>query len=282
MQTPWWTIDYACHPQAGQSLHPQLLAWADHRARQALDSPSGRPCWFVNAFSWQRDRIHDLEKTGFACQAHVGQDSWSKVLLQHSANTPLADDALPVGFSVRPLAGKEEVEAYVRLHRSVFETDTMKVAWRARILCCPEYQAELDLVAVAPDGRLAAFCICWLATDAEGRVIGQIEPLGVHRDFCGMGLGRAILVEGLRRLYRCGADRVYVETDQYRNAALGLYEAVGFRAAQEVLVYRKDYLDAIEGSRQAKIGQVGSPGITHPADAGSPGFGYHRLLGRSR
>ena len=34
MQTPFWSIDYACHPSVSDEVHPQLLAWADQRARQ--------------------------------------------------------------------------------------------------------------------------------------------------------------------------------------------------------------------------------------------------------
>jgi ribosomal protein S18 acetylase RimI-like enzyme len=65
--------------------------------------------------------------------------------------------------------------------------------------------------------------------------------MGVHANFRKLGLGRAILTENLRRLQAAGAERTYVETDSYRNAAFELYEAAGFRVAQEVLVYRKDY-----------------------------------------
>jgi mycothiol synthase len=104
----------------------------------------------------------------------------------------------------------------------------------------------LDLVAVAPDGRLAAFCVCWLNKGSEESPSGQIEPLGVQEDFRKLGLGRAILSEGLRRLVLCGADKVYVETDKYRNDALELYQAVGFRPIRDVLVYRKDYGDTME------------------------------------
>ena len=244
MQTPFWTIDYAYHPDADTNLHRQLLAWVDHRARQALDTPSGRPSWFVMVFASQTDRIRDLEEVGFASQANAGEDSWSKVLMQRSAQIPVADYALPAGFIIRPLAGENEVEAYVQLHRTVFESKNMTAEWRTRTLRRPEYLSDLDLVAVAPDGRLAAFCVCWLNNNSEEKPSGQIEPLGVHEDFHKLGLGRAILSEGLRRLYLCGADRIYVETDKYRNAALELYEAVGFRLIQDVLVYRKDYGDA--------------------------------------
>jgi mycothiol synthase len=244
MQTPFWAIDYVYHPRAEKSLHRQILAWADRRARTVLDTSIGHPMWFVNVFAFQTERIRDLEEAGFASQANVGEDSWSKVLMHRSADIPVVDYALPAGFSIRPLAGENEVEAYVQLHRAVFESRNMTVKWRTRTLRRPEYQSDLDLVAVAPDGCLAAFCVGWLDKDAEEKPSGQIEPLGVHDDFRKLGLGRAILSEGLRRLYLCGADRVYVETDKHRNAALELYEAVGLCVIQDVLVYRKDYGDA--------------------------------------
>jgi hypothetical protein len=90
MQTPFWTIDCACHPDAEPKLHRHLLAWADHRARQVLDTPNGRPCWFVMVYADQTDRIRDLEEAGFASQANVGEDSWSKVLMQRPAQALFA------------------------------------------------------------------------------------------------------------------------------------------------------------------------------------------------
>jgi ribosomal protein S18 acetylase RimI-like enzyme len=197
--------------------------------------------WFVEVFAHQTDRIRDLEDAGFASQANVGEDSWSKVLLHRPADMPVPDYSLPAGFTIRPLAGENEVEAYVRLHRAAFESKNMTVDWRRRTLCCPEYRADLDLVVVAPDGRLAGFCVCWLDIDSKGRPSGQIEPLGVHKGFRHLGLGRVLVSEGLRRLSLHGVQSVYVETDQHRNAALGLYEEVGFRPIHQILVYRKDY-----------------------------------------
>ena len=115
----------------------------------------------------------------------------------------------------------------------------MTVAWRSRTLRHPQYIPNLDLVIEAPGGRLAAFCIAWLDKQRPTPA-GQIEPLGVHPDFHRLGLGRAILAEGLRRLRQLGAEHIYVETDQQRNAALALYESAGFRTVREVMVYRID------------------------------------------
>jgi mycothiol synthase len=245
MQTPFWTIDYACHPGAAAALHPQILAWADARARQIAGTPSGRPMWFVNVFTGQHDRIHNLELAGFASQADVGEDSWTKVLMRRPGQLPIPPSPLPEGFTLRPLGGEDEVEAYVALHQAAFQSKNMTVPWRRRTLSRPEYAAGLDLVAVAPGGRLAAFCIGWLNQPRSGDgtvpITGQIEPLGVHEDFQHQGLGRCLLSEVLRRLQQRGAEWVDVETDNYRDAAFALYSSVGFQVLEDVLVYRKDY-----------------------------------------
>ncbi|CAN5566039.1 hypothetical protein BH10CHL1_BH10CHL1_07420 [soil metagenome] len=240
MQTPFWSIDYACHPDVADEVHPQLLAWADQRAQQLVGNTFGRPMWFVNVFVEQKRRIGDLEAAGFYSVANVGENSWTKVLMQQSALTLEPDSVLPGGFVIRPLAGASEVAAYVDLHQTVFESRSMTVDWRIRTLQQPTYRPDLDLVVAAPDGRLAAFCVCWLHHGAD-KVRGQIEPRGVHPDFRSLGLGRAVIAEGLRRLYEQGVQEVFVETDNYRDAAFALYESVGFRVARNILVFRKDY-----------------------------------------
>jgi len=241
MQTPFWTIDYAYHPEVGKNLPQQVFAWVDERARQALNTPYGHSCWFVNVFAGQTEQRHDLEEAGFASQADVGENSWSKVLMRRSAHAPLTTYAPRSGCIVRSLAGESEAEAYVELHRSVFESKNMTVEWRRRTLQRPDYLPDLDVVVVAPDGRLVAFCICWLDKNSGPTPSGRIEPLGCHADFRRYALGRVALTEGLRRLHAHGAENIYVETDSFRNTAFALYESVGFEVIQDVLVYRKDY-----------------------------------------
>jgi ribosomal protein S18 acetylase RimI-like enzyme len=239
LQTPFWALDLVFHPEAETELLQPVLAWADRRARQVLHTPYGRPYWCVPVLPTQRARIRELERAGYARQDDGAADSWSKVLLQRPAQSPLAACAAPSGFILRPLAGFSEIRAFVQLQRAVFESENMTREWRARILRCPEYRPDLDLVGIAPDGQMAAFCICWL--DAGGGRRGQVEPMGVRAEYRGLGLGRAILHEGLRRLHKSGAERVLVETDSYRDAAMGLYRAAGFRQLMDVPVFRKDY-----------------------------------------
>jgi mycothiol synthase len=242
LQTPFWAVDYAIQPDAPPQVHQQLLAWAEHRALAVRGTASARPMWFINVFSDQQQRIVDLEAAGWACQANVGDNSWSKVFMVCSLDIAPVEVSAPTGFSIRPLAGPSEVPAYVALHRAVFESESMTEAWRHRTLQQRGYIPDLDLVAVAADGRFAALCISWFDPHAlSGRAGGQIEPLGVHADFRGQGLGRAILAEGLLRLRKHGARDVVLETDDYRPDAIALYRDGGFQVTRNVLVYRKDF-----------------------------------------
>ena len=240
MQTPWWTIDFAFHPDAGPDIHRQILSWADQRAHQLSSSPGAPSAWFVNVFPGQKERIQALEAAGFASQADVGEDAWSKVWMGLSRE-PVKVYSPPAGFVVRPLAGAGEVEAYVELHRAVFESKNMTVEWRLRTLTHPDYVPELDMVVAAPDGRLAAFCIGWLNRRPASRPSGQIEPLGCYKDFRKYALGRVALTACLAQMQACGARTIHVETDNYRNTAFALYRSVGFHVVRNVRVFRKDY-----------------------------------------
>jgi hypothetical protein len=47
-------------------------------------------------------------------------------------------------------------------HRAAFGTEYLTVEERLATMREPEYDPELDLLAVAPDGRLAAYCMCFI------------------------------------------------------------------------------------------------------------------------
>lgn len=244
LQSPFWTIDYAMHPIAPPETIYAILDWADRRVQAAQHTPFARPAWFINSFAGHHHR-EILEAAGFHSQADVGEDSWTKVLFQRDASITAGPAPLPAGFRIRPLDGRAEVEAYVALHRAVFQSESMTSGWRQRTLAHPAYLPTLDLVLTDSENRLAGFCIGWFTADGPNQQpCGQIEPIGVREDLRGHGLGRALLSECLAQLAAAGANSVLVETDNYRDAAFKLYTAIGFRIARDVVVYRKDYKPA--------------------------------------
>lgn len=249
MQVPMWTIDYAYLPTIDASIHGHILSWADTRALAMLGTPSGHTIWFVNVRDSQRTRMQALEAAGFADQANVANDPWRKVFLKRTPHAPIPSGAPPTGITIRPLAGLNEVDAYVDLHRAAFGSTNMTHEWRSRVLRRPEYRADLDLVAVTEEGQLVGFCVGWFdAAGTNGQPCGQIEPMGVHPAFQRRGLGRALLVEALQRFYRAGAAAVDVEADETNGGAMACYQSVGFQIADRVLVCRKDYSNAMEAT----------------------------------
>jgi len=57
---------------------------------------------------------------------------------------------------------------------------------------------------------------------------------------------RVALCEVLQRLVDHGVKQIFVETDNYRNTALGLYEFFRFKVIEQVLIFRKDYPNSPE------------------------------------
>ena len=87
------------------------------------------------------------------------------------------------------------------------------------------------------DGPIGAFCIVWI--DQVNKV-GLFEPVGTHPDFQRKGLGRAVMLEGLRRLQQGGMKQAIVSTYEDNQAAIRLYESTGFRLVTQLGTYEKD------------------------------------------
>jgi mycothiol synthase len=239
VQLPWLTVDYVIHPEArAAGLEETVLAWALERWPQVMAEHKLGYSLFLEVREDQTERIALLERLG------IVRDDWHTLHMSQPLRGALPAAQPLEGFTIRPLAGEDEVAGYVALHRAAFDSTTMTVDWRARTLEAPQYIPALDLVAAEADGSLAAFCICWLSQrghDENGSNTGQIEPIGVRPDLQQRGLGRAILLEGLRRLQAHSATTAMIDSDGDNGPAHGLYESVGFRVANTVWKYRKDF-----------------------------------------
>jgi ribosomal protein S18 acetylase RimI-like enzyme len=106
----------------------------------------------------------------------------------------------------------------------------------ARFMKMPGYDRDLDVVAVAPDGTIAAYVNGWL--DPVNK-IGDLGPVGAREAYRRQGLTRAVLLECMRRMKARGMDRVCVSTGEPNAAARGLYESVGFRIVNRYVEYAR-------------------------------------------
>ena len=227
---PWWNVDYALHESVrGTALEAEIFAWGKAQMN-AYATRSGEDFWgsfefFADAPGAEQTR-HALEAQGFQ------PFTWSTLRLTLDLRQELAPPELPAGFQVRPLAGAAEAAAYVQLHRDVFNSDRMTLAWRLRTLAQAAYRPDLDLLLVDPAGTLAGFCVCWVSgADAH------IEPLGIHPDFQGQGLGKALERTAAHRLRDQGITTLHIDHASFNETALAVSQQSGFKLSRTALRY---------------------------------------------
>ena len=156
----------------------------------------------------------------------------SKFLAEHMRrrffSDPIPDTTTPGGYTVRALGDEDELPARSRLSWKAFHPDEpddkyQGWEWYKNVQRVPLYRRDLDIVAVADDGELAAFCTVWFDDVTRTAVF---EPVGTHPNHQKRGLGKAVMTEGLRRAQRLGATLATVSS--YGKAAHALYDSMGF------------------------------------------------------
>lgn len=215
---------FQIHPaQAGPALEAELLSRAE--ATLAVTSEDGRRRLTVWAPAAERARQELLAQHGYVKGEPAEHMRWRDLTEDNLPTVPLA-----AGYTVRALGDDSELPARSWLSWRVFhpnEPDERYEGWTwyHNVQRVPLYRRDLDLVAVAPDGTLAAFCTVWLDDVTRTAVF---EPVGTHPHHQQRGLGKAVMTEGLRRAQRLGATLATVSS--YSTAAHALYAAVGFTA----------------------------------------------------
>jgi GNAT superfamily N-acetyltransferase len=141
---------------------------------------------------------------------------------------PVTDVPTPEGYTLRALGDLDEHPARSWVSWKAFHPDEPDEkyqgwTWYRNVQRAPLYRRDLDLVAVAPNGNLAAFCTLWF--DDVTRT-AAFEPVGTHPDHQRKGVGKALMAEGLRRIRDLGATLCTVGS--YSEAAGALYASLGF------------------------------------------------------
>jgi ribosomal protein S18 acetylase RimI-like enzyme len=176
-------------------------------------------------------QINMLERSGFV------RESVRTLAYARSLMEPIAIRTFPQGFSFRYVKGEQEVERLVALHRAAVGTQNMTVEARLAIMRAPNYERTLDLVALAPDGELSAFCICGFE-DETGHT-GYTDPIGTHLRYRRLGLGKALVTAGLLALKNRGARVAKLGTSSENIAMQQLAKVLGFVLVSERLWYSK-------------------------------------------
>ncbi len=208
-----------------ETIEREMITWAERRLIAMVDGAMAGLTLDAAARDDDTARVAFLARNGFI---PTGDETWR---MGRSLDTPLPEIDAPPGFVLRSLAGEAEVTAYVAAHRAAYGTEHMTGAHRLAMLRQPGYLPDLDLVAIAPDGTLAAFCICEYALHENrenDRNEGEIAIVGVRPEYRGRGLARALIALGLWRLREHGASGAWLGVSGANTAAIRVYQSLGF------------------------------------------------------
>jgi mycothiol synthase len=202
-------------------LEEQMISYAEQHLQRAPTREGGEVMWlWCDAGDHQRQAI--LERRGFTPIHHAAEHQWRRNL-----ELPIPEKPLCQGYVVRPLGDVSELPSRCWASWRAFhpieadEKYNRDVSWYQNIQAAPLYRPDLDLVAIAPSGEVAAFTTIWFEQMTR---CGYFEPVGTVPEHQRKGLGSALLSEGMRRLKDTGATLgVTVGGSLHAN---GLYQSV--------------------------------------------------------
>lgn len=149
-------------------------------------------------------------------------------MYQFTIPDPFPAVTLPAGFCLTSLAEECDWEKVHRVmwrgfnHGEVPPITGQDLEERRRMFDTPSARRDLKIAVRAPNGDFAAFCGMFYQPDHR---FAYVEPVATDPVYRRMGLGKACVLEGIRRCGMLGATVAYVGSDQE------FYKAIGFEKA---------------------------------------------------
>ena len=227
-------FDVLVHPHyRGGELESALIAWGEQQTWAFLTLANSEATWIgTDVMDCDTSRRNILK-----AQDYVPPDEPAFCYTTRSLLEAIPASILPHGFTMRSVAGEDEAEAVQAVHAGSFGS-----MWQPgeylNVMRTPGFHIDHELIVVAPDGCFAAFLIYWIDPVSKS---GLFEPVGCHQDFQRLGLTRALMYEGMRRMVAYGMTTAVVKHQPAQNnpAAAALYRSVGFSLRYTIADYRK-------------------------------------------
>ncbi len=223
-------VFFELHPEYTHLKSPMLDYAEAHLYGKAEDDRR-----FVYAF------INDFDKELEALVSARGYEKNTEGYIRPMSRFTIPDlfppISLPEGFRLKSLAEDNDLR---KIHRVLWrgfnhpgEPPEDELEDRRKMQSTPNYRKDLVIVVEAPNGNFVSFSGTWY--DDENK-LAYVEPVATDPDFRRMGLGKAAVLEGVRRCGELGATVAFVGSDQ------AFYKAIGFEKLFDTNCWVK-YLD---------------------------------------
>ncbi|MDP3488188.1 MAG: GNAT family N-acetyltransferase [Bacillota bacterium] len=136
----------------------------------------------------------------------------------------LPEISLPAGYSIVSMAEENDLHKINRVLWRGFnhpgEPPESEIPGRIKSQSGPDFRRDITLAVKAPNGNFVSYCGMWYTPDIDYAVV---EPVATDPDYRRMGIGKAVVLEGIRRCFAEGAVAVYVGSGQQ------FYFDIGFK-----------------------------------------------------
>ena len=208
------------HPHMRSAeLEREMLQEAERYLPALLESGAGM--LYLPVFSDDVMRQEILAQQGYLKVEGLAHHWWRD--LDH----PIPEMTPPAGYLIRSMGAESEHPARSWASWRAFHSDEPQEAydgdwsWYRNVQAAPLYRQDLDIVAVAQEGEIAAFCTIYYDEFTRAAVCVLVGTAAEHWR---RGLGKAVMLEGMRRLQNLGCQRVFASA--YDPPAYALYSSV--------------------------------------------------------
>jgi GNAT superfamily N-acetyltransferase len=191
------------------ALEEEMLAYAEQHFTDLTES--GRPYLYLPVFA------NDTQRQGIVIQRGYTKSDGFGHHWRRDLDTPIPEAPLAPGYTIRSMGMIDEHPARSWASWRAFHSEEGDEnydgdwSWYQNIQSMPLYRRDLDIVAVAPQGEIAAFAT--IAYDDYTRSAVCVL-VGTAAEHWRLGLGKAVLFEGMRRLQKLGCTRVFATANE--------------------------------------------------------------------
>jgi len=205
------------HPEY-RHLRQEMLEYAES-SLQGVSEKDGRR--YLQAY------INDYDEQFLSLVRERGYEQkleWARPMAQFTIPDPFPPITLPEGFRLTSLAEKPDWEKVHRVMWRGFNHPGEPPAgpeWleeRRVMFDTPKARRDLKIVVEAPNGDFAS--ICGMFYEPTNRY-AYVEPVATDPTYRRLGLGKTVVLEGIRRCAELGASVAYVGSDQAFYLSLG-------------------------------------------------------------
>jgi len=212
-------------------LEREMIKWVEQHFKVIQKGKEKRDKLRINILEGNTQRETLLTELGYKNEQIYGYCRIRK------GDFPIIDYLCPDNFEIRAIK-RNDFDQLASLIRKVFghgETFTAEVLeWLAS---CSFYREELDLVAVTPNGVIASFCT--FRMDPYSNII-NLEPMGTNPEYRRMGLGKALITEGIKRSMKYNPPFFSIDGAANTPAANRLYDVTGFTEKYAIYSWEKE------------------------------------------